>query len=175
MKVQDLIKEVSSKSSSKKTKNKDLFLKTIIALSEDDDYVSTYISEVTKTGEIVTKKDKLAPKFRKIIASAIKRCTTLTMEEAEEAAKSFRLTMDQAHDLMDIIGESIYININDLNKKVQLFRKPEMDVTISAVDVNETVRNNPQDKTKEVVISPRKRAKIDQPIYAFQKTTRIRK
>ena len=175
MKVQDLIKEVTSKKSTKKTKNKDLFLKTIVALSEDDDYVATYINEVTNTGEIVTNKEKLAPKFRKIIASAIKKCTSLTMEEAEEAAKSFRLTMDQAYDLMSIVGESIYININDMNKKVQLFLKPEMDVTISAVDLKETIRSNPQDETKEIVIAPRRKAKIDQPIYAFQKTTRIRK
>ena len=179
MKVQSLINEVVAKNGDnkkiKKTRNTDLYLKTIVALAEDDDYVATYIDSVDTTGEIITKKDKLAPKFRKIIAKAIKKCTSLSMEEAEEAAKAFRLSQDDALTLHDIVTESIYINIENLNKKVQLIHKPDMDVMVSSTNVKETVRNNPKDDTKQTVIAARKKMKADTKIHAFQKTTRIRK
>lgn len=179
MKVQNLIDDVIAKNGNdkkvKKTRNTDLYLKTIIAIAEDDDYVATYIDSVDTTGEIVTKKDKLAPKFRKVIAKAIKKCTSLSMEEAEQAAKAFRLSQEDALTLHDIIAESIYINIDKCNKKVQLLHKPEMDVMLSVTDVKETVRNNPKDDTKQTVIAARRKMKADTKIHAFQKTTRIRK
>ena len=178
MEDQNLIDEVIAKNGDKKikkTRNTDLYLKTIIAIAEDDDYVATYIDSVDTTGEIVTKKDKLAPKFRKVIAKAIKKCTSLSTEEAEEAAKAFRLSQEDALTLHDIVTESIYINIDKFNKKVQLMHKPEMDVMVSSTDVKETVRNNPKDETKQTIIAARKKMKADTKIHAFQKTTRIRK
>lgn len=178
MKVEELINSVVEKNGdkkSKKTKNTDLYLKTIIAIAEDDDYVSTYIESIDNAGEIVTKKDKLAPKFRKIIAKAIKKCTTLSMEEAEEAAKSFRLSQEDASTLHDIVAESIYLNIEKCGKKVQLMHKPDMDVMVSSVHVGESVRNNPRDDSKQTIIAARNKMKSEQKIHAFQKTVKIRK
>lgn len=175
MKVQDLINEAVGKKSGKKTKNTDLYLKTIIAIAEDDEYVAEYIESVSSTGEIVTKKEKLAPKFRKIIAKVIKKYTSMTQEEAEEAAKSFRLSQEDAATLAQLSGEAIYLNTKEFGKKVQLIHKPDMDVTLETIDVKEAVHKNPKDETKETVIAPRIKMSAKQKIHAFQKTVRIRK
>lgn len=174
-KVKDLIKEAVGKKSTKKTKNWDLYLRLFIALTEDDDYLSTYIDSVNSAGELITKKKKLAPEFRKMIARVIRKYTSMTEEEALEAAKTFRLTLAEAETLININSENIYLNTKECGKKVQLIHKPDLDTTFEVVHVPEAVRNNPRDDTKETVISERDKAKTLTKIHKFQKETRIRK
>ena len=111
----------------------------------------------------------LAPAFKKIIITALKKSTSLSEAEATAAANELKLTSEQAKALSDLVHEADYLAMKECNKKVQLFKKPGFDITMSIEDVSERTRPNPQDKTKGVKIKAHDRVKIQQTLHAFQK------
>lgn len=170
MSVQHIIDEAKKNSSGRKTKNNELYFSLIAALCQDDAYVAKKVKEI-KDGNVVTEDLKLAPAFKKIIITALKKNTSLSEAEATAAANDIKLTAEQAKALADIVHEADYIAMKECNKKVQLFKKPGFDITMSIEDVKERTRPNPQDKSKSVVIKAHDRVKIQQTLHAFQKET----
>ena len=173
--VQELINESNKKKSSKKTKNRDLYLKIIQAICEDDEYVSTYVKNVDSAGELITEDQHLSADFRKLIANALRRCTSMTMEEAEEAAKLYKVSLKDAETLHNIVMAGIGLTIVECDKKVQGIKRPDLDITFFTSDAPEAVRNNPRDDSLQTVIKPRKKFRAHQEIFAFQKTVQKRK
>lgn len=168
MSVKTIVEEVKKNSSGKKTKNNELYFSLISELCRDDEYVATNVKSI-KDGNIVTEDLHLAPGFKKIIITALKKSTSLSEAEATEAANNLKLTTEQAKALADLVHEADYLAMKECNKKVQLFKKPGFDITMSIEDVAERTRPNPQDKKKGVKIKAHDRVKIQQTLHAFQK------
>lgn len=70
--VQELITAAKESSTSRKTKNNDLYYDILCSLCEDDSYVAESVSKI-ENGEIFTEKRTLSKEFKEIIATAIKR------------------------------------------------------------------------------------------------------
>lgn len=168
MAINTIIADAKKNASSRKTKNSDLYFSLIIDLCRDDEYVAKNIKSISN-GDIVTEDLKLAPAFRKILVAAIKKSTSMSEAEANEIAKDFKLTVEQAKTLANIVHEADYIATKECNKKVQLFNKPGLDVTIEAVHVPDRVRPNPQDKSKGTKAKAHDTIKIKHKLHAFQK------
>lgn len=171
MKVEELIKQamVPAGKKAKKTKNHDLFCNTIIALAEDDDHISTFVRSVSSSGELITEDKKLAPEFKKIVARAIKEASSMTMDEAKEAAKNFRLTKSDAATLYDIFMAATDLNINKFSKKVQVVSTKEMNAAISSVHKDAEVKKNPKDETKLTQIAAHDKVKPHNLTYPYMK------
>ena len=171
MSVNTIIEETKKNAKgNKKTKNNELYFSIITELCRDDEYVAKNVKEI-KNGNVITEDFKLAPAFKKIIITALKKNTNLSEAEATAVANDFKLNSEQAKTLAAIVHEADYIAMKECNKKVQLFKKPGFDITMSIEDVKERVRPNPQDKTKGVKIKAHDRVKIQQSLHAFQKET----
>lgn len=170
MSVKNIIEESKKNSKGKKTKNNELYFSIVAELCRDDEYVATNVASI-KDGNVVTEDLHLAPGFKKIIITALKKSTNLSEAEATAAANELKLTPEQAKYLASIVHEADYIAMKECNKKVQLFKKPGFDITMSIEDVKERTRPNPQDKTKGVKIKAHDRVKIQQTLHAFQKET----
>lgn len=168
MSVNQIIEEAKKNNKGKKTKNNELYFSIISELCRDDEYVAKNVKTI-KNGEIITEDLKLAPAFKKIIINALKKNTNLSEAEAIAAANDLKLNAEQAKALADLVHEADYIAMKECNKKVQLFKKPGFDITMSIEDVAERTRPNPQDSTKGVKIKAHDRVKIQQTLHAFQK------
>lgn len=168
MSVNSIIEEAKKNNKGKKTKNNELYFSIISELCRDDEYVAKNVKSI-KDGNIITEDLKLAPAFKKIIVTALKKSTNLSEAEAIAAANELKLNAEQAKALSDLVHEADYIAMKECNKKVQLFKKPGFDITMSIEDVAERTRPNPQDSTKGVKIKAHDRVKIQQTLHAFQK------
>ena len=168
MSVKSIIDEANKNSSGRKTKNNELYFSLVLALCQDDDYVAKNVKEI-KDGNVVTEDLKLAPAFKKIIITALKKNTNMSEAEATAAANEFKMTGEQARTLANIVHEADYIAMKDCKKKVQLFKKPGFDISMTIEEVKERTRPNPQDKSKSVKIKAHDRVKIQQTLHAFQK------
>ena len=168
MSIKTIIDDANKNSSSRKTKNSDLYYSLIIGVCTDDDYVAKNVKEI-KNGELITEDLKLAPAFRKIIVAALKKGTNMSEAEANEIAKDLKLTREQAATLANIVHEADYLATKECNKKVQLFNKPGLDVTIESISVPERIRPNPQDKSKGTKAKAHDSIKIKHKLHAFQK------
>ena len=170
MSIKSLVEEANKNSSGRKTKNNELYFSIIAELCKDNDYVAKNVKEI-KDGNVITEDLSLAPAFKKIIITALKKNTNLSEAEATAAADDLRLTSDQAKTLANIVHEADYIAMKDCNKKVQMFKKPGFDITLSIEGVAERTRPNPQDEKKSVKIKAHDRVKVHQTLHAFQKET----
>jgi hypothetical protein len=168
MSVKSIIDEAKKNSSGRKTKNSELYFSLIAALCQDDDYVAKNVKEI-KNGDIITEDLKLAPAFKKIIITVLKKNTSMSEAEATAIANEFKMTAEQAKTLSNIVHEADYLAMKECNKKVQLFRKSGFDISMTIEDVKERVRSNPQDKSKQIKIKAHDRVKIQQTLHAFQK------
>lgn len=170
--INDFINEAVERNTSgkkvRKTKNSELYLKILTTLVQDDEYVSVHIKEVNN-GELVTENLKLAPEFRKIIASAVKKASSMSDAEAMEFAKGFKLSASDADTLAKVVHETDYVAMK-CGKKVPLYRKPDLDIAMTIEQTKETVRKNPKDPTKATRIKAHDRAKVETTIHAFLKT-----
>ena len=171
MKVEDLIKQamVPAGKKAKKTKNHDLFCNTIIALAEDDDHITTFVRSVSSSGDLITEDKKLAPEFKKIVARAIKETTSMTMDEAKEAAKNFRLTKSDAATLYDMFMAATDLNINKFSKKVQIVATKDMNAAVSSVHKEAEDKKNPKDPSKKTHIEAHDKMKPHNFTYPYMK------
>lgn len=170
MSVKTIVEDAKKNSSGRKTKNSELYFSLIVALCQDDEYVAKNVKEI-KNGDVITEDLTLAPAFKKIIITALKRNTNMSEAEATAAANEFKLTSEQAKTLSNIVHEADYLAMKECNKKVQLFKKSGFDISMSIEEVKERTRPNPQDKSKQVKIKAHDRVKIQQTLHAFQKET----
>ena len=168
MSVKALVEEAKKNSSGRKTKNNELYFSLIAELCKDNEYVAKNVKEI-KNGDVITEDLALAPAFKKIIIAALKKNTSLSEAEATAAADELRLTVEQAKTLANIVHEADYLAMKECNKKVQMFKKPGFDITLSIEDVAERIRPNPQDDSKSVKIKAHDRVKVHQTLHAFQK------
>lgn len=171
--VTELINKNNEKIAGKKkrkTKNNELFIKSLIALSQDDDYVIKRVKELDDSGKLITEDHKPSEGFKKFIVNVYQHAG-LSTAEAKEFAASFIMSMDNAEKIRDLVFDAVLVNVDDLQKKVQIINTPELNATLSLVDAPETVRSNPKDKTKKTKIKAHKRIKVEQQLYAFQKET----
>ena len=168
MSVKNVIDEAAKNTSSRKTKNNEMYYNLIVELCRDNSYVAQNVKEI-KNGNIVTEDLRLAPAFREIIVSVLKKNTNLSEAEANAVAEGISLTSKQAKTLAAIVHEADYVAMKDCNKKVQLFKKPDLTCNMTIEDVAERVRSNPRDTSKNTKIKAHKRVKIQQTLYAFQK------
>ena len=152
----------------RKTKNSEQYYQMLIALCSDEDYVTKNVKEISN-GEVVTEDMRLAPEFRKILVSALKKNTNMSEAEAIEAAKSFKLTTEQAKTLSNIVHECDYLIMKECSKKVQFIKKPGLDISLTIEEAPESIRPNPQDPTKKIKIKKHDRVKVQQSLHAFQK------
>lgn len=169
--VKDLIEKAQGDTTGRKTKNNDLYYSIICALCEDDEYVAQNVASI-KDGELITEDRKLSEEFKDIIATAIKKSTSLSEAEAIELAGKFKLSKKQAKSIADLVHEADYVAMKDCNKKVQLYHKKGFNIIASIDEAPEAVRANPQDASKVTVIAKRDRLKVQQKLHAFQKTVR---
>lgn len=169
--VSDLIKKAQEESTGRKTKNNDLYYSIICAICEDDDYVASNVASI-KSGELIMEDRTLSKEFKEIIATAIKKSTSLSEAEAIELAASFKLSKKQAKSIADLVHEADYVAMHDCGKKVQLFHKKGFNVIGSIDEAPEAVRPNPQDPSKVTVIAKRDRFKAQQKLHDFQKSVR---
>lgn len=167
MKVKEIIAEAQKNASSRKTKNAEMYNAMIKALCQDDEYISKHISIVN--GEVVTKDLKLSEEFRKIIVKTLKKHTNISEAEAVAAAANFTLSTEDAKTIAAIVHEADYLIAKDCNKKVQLFKKPGFDISMTIEEVPERIRSNPRDPAKKVKTLKHDRVKIQQSLFAFQK------
>lgn len=169
--VQELIKKAQETSTGRKTKNNDLYYEILATLCEDDSYVAENVTNI-KNGEIFTEKRTLSKEFKEIIATAIKKSTSLSEAEALDLAGQFKLNKKQAKVISDLVHEADYVAMKDCGKKVQLFNKKGFSINASIDEAPEAIRPNPQDKTKVTVIAKRDRLKVQQKLHDFQKSVR---
>lgn len=170
MSVKAIVEDAKKKSTGRKTKNNELYLSIIAELCRDDEYVAKNVKEI-KDGNVITEDLKLAPAFKKIIITALKKNTGLSEAEATAIANEFKMNNEQAKTLASIVHEADYITMKDCEKKVQLFKKPGFDISMTIEGVKERTRPNPQDASKSVKIKAHDRVKIQQTLHAFQKET----
>ena len=169
--VKELIKQAQETSTGRKTKNNDLYYDILVALCEDDTWVSTNVTSI-KNGELFTEDRKLADEFKEIIATAIKKKTGCTEAEALETANDFKLSKKQAKSISDIVHEADYLAMKECGKKIQPFHKKGFNIVTSIDEAPEAVRPNPQDPSKVTVIAKRDRLKVQQKLHDFQKSVK---
>lgn len=169
--VSELVKKAQEESTGRKTKNNDLYYNIICALCEDSEYVSSNVASI-KAGELIMEDRHLSEEFKEIIASAIKKSTSLSEAEALDLASKFKLSKKQARSISDLVHEADYIAMKECGKKVQLIHKKGLNILASIDEAPEAIRPNPQDPSKVTVIAKRDRFKVQQKLHDFQKSVR---
>lgn len=169
--VQELITAAKESSTSRKTKNNDLYYDILCSLCEDDSYVAESVSKI-ENGEIFTEKRTLSKEFKEIIATAIKKSSGASEAEAIELANQFKLSKKQAKAISDLVHEADYVAMKECGKKIQPFNKKGFSINLLIEEAPEATRPNPQDKSKVTIIAKRNRLKVQHKLHAFQKSVR---
>jgi len=169
--VKELIKAAQDSSTSRKTKNNDLYYDIIMSLCEDDTYIAENVSNI-KDGELFTEKRTLSKEFKEIIATAIKKSSGASEAEALELASQFKLSKKQAKSISDLVHEADYVAMKECGKKIQPFNKKGFAINVLIEEAPEATRPNPQDKSKVTIIAKRDRLKVQHKLHDFQKSVR---
>ena len=169
MKVKEIIEEAKKNTSTRKTKNSELYNSIIVALCHDKDYIAKNVTSATKFN-VVTEDLSLSDGFKKIIIKTLKKHTNLSEAEATDIADKFKLSSEDAKTLASIVHEADYIAMKDCKKKGQLIKKPGLDISMTIVEVPERVRPNPRDPEKKVKTIAHDRVKIQQTLFDYQKS-----